>query len=36
MIIVTSYICPDLDGIACSIAYTELLKGLGKEVKATY
>jgi len=36
MIIVTSYDSPDLDGIACSIAYTELLRNLGREVKTTY
>lgn len=36
MIIVTSYENPDLDGIACSIAYSELLDKLGKETKAVY
>jgi manganese-dependent inorganic pyrophosphatase len=36
MIIVTSYDSPDIDGIACSIAYTELLSKLNKETKATY
>jgi inorganic pyrophosphatase/exopolyphosphatase len=36
MIIVTSYRNPDLDGIACSIAYVELLQIQGKEAKATY
>lgn len=32
-IIVTSYDSPDLDGIACSIAYSELLNQLGKDAK---
>jgi manganese-dependent inorganic pyrophosphatase len=36
MIIVTSYDSPDLDGIACSIAYTELLKLKGISAKAVY
>jgi len=36
MIIITSYNSPDLDGIACIIAYSELLKNQGKEVIATY
>lgn len=36
MIIVTSYDSPDLDGIACSIGYTELLNNLGKNAKAMY
>ena len=36
MIVVTSCDSPDLDGIACSIAYTELLIKLGKEAKTTY
>jgi inorganic pyrophosphatase/exopolyphosphatase len=36
MIIVTSYRSPDLDGIACSIAYSELLNKLGRDVKTTY
>jgi manganese-dependent inorganic pyrophosphatase len=36
MIIVTSYRSPDLDGIACSIAYSELLNKLGKDTKASY
>jgi len=36
MITVTSYRNPDLDGVACSIAYTELLLKLGKEARATY
>ncbi len=36
MIIVTSYNSPDLDGIACSIAYSELLNSLGKKAKAVY
>lgn len=36
MIIVTSYKNPDLDGIACSIAYAELLNKKGIEAKALY
>lgn len=36
MIIVTSYDSPDIDGVACSIGYTELLKKLKKEAEATY
>jgi manganese-dependent inorganic pyrophosphatase len=36
MIVVTTYNSPDIDGIACSIAYTELLNNLKKEAEATY
>lgn len=36
MIFVTSYENPDLDGIACAIAYSELLGMLGKAARATY
>lgn len=36
MIIVTSYNSPDLDGVACSIGYTELLNQKGIEAKAVY
>lgn len=36
MIIVTSYESPDLDGVACSVAYSELLNILGKESRALY
>lgn len=36
MIIVTSSHNPDLDGIACSIAYSELFNKLGEDSKATY
>jgi inorganic pyrophosphatase/exopolyphosphatase len=36
MIIVTSYDSPDLDGIACSIAYAELLNQKGISAKALY
>lgn len=36
MIIVTSYRNPDIDGIACSIGYSELLNKLGKKSRATY
>jgi inorganic pyrophosphatase/exopolyphosphatase len=36
LIIVTSYDNPDLDGIACSIAYTELLNKIGMKAKAVY
>lgn len=36
MIVVTTYDSPDIDGIACSIAYTELLNKLKKEAEATY
>lgn len=35
-IIVTSYRNPDLDGVACSIAYSELLNKTGKDAKPTY
>jgi manganese-dependent inorganic pyrophosphatase len=35
-IIVTSYDSPDLDGIASSIAYSELLNQSGKKAKAVY
>ncbi len=36
MIFVTSYDSPDLDGIACMIAYAELLNKQGKKAKAVY
>lgn len=36
MLIVTSYDSPDLDGIACSIAYSELLNKLNIKSIATY
>jgi inorganic pyrophosphatase/exopolyphosphatase len=36
MIVVSSYNSPDIDGIACSIAYAKLLNKLGKGAKATY
>jgi inorganic pyrophosphatase/exopolyphosphatase len=36
MIIVTSYDSPDLDGIACAIAYTEFLNQKGISAKALY
>lgn len=36
MIIVTSYENPDLDGVACSIGYSELLNKLGKTSEALY
>ena len=36
MQIVTSYDSPDLDGIACSIAYTELQTKLGHQCRALY
>ena len=36
MIIVTTYDSPDIDGIACSIAYAALLTKQGKQAKAAY
>ncbi len=36
MIIVTSYDSPDIDGIACIIAYSELLNASGTPAKAVY
>ena len=36
MIYITAYNSPDLDGIACSIAYSELINKLGKPAKAIY
>ena len=36
MLIVTSYRNPDLDGVACVIAYTEYLSGMGKAAQAVY
>ena len=36
MIFITSYENPDLDGIACSIAYLELLNNEGKSAEAVY
>ncbi|TSC52289.1 MAG: manganese-dependent inorganic pyrophosphatase [Parcubacteria group bacterium LiPW_41] len=36
MIFVTSYDSPDLDGVACAIAYSELLNKEGKKAKAVY
>lgn len=35
-ILVTSYVNPDIDGIACMVAYAELLNALGKDVVAGY
>lgn len=34
-ILVTSYRDPDLDGVACSVAYAELLRAQGREAVAT-
>lgn len=36
MIYCTSYESPDLDGVACSIAYAEYLTSIGKPAKAIY
>lgn len=36
MTIVTSYDSPDIDGVACMIAYTELLSASGTPAKAVY
>lgn len=36
MIFIVTYHSPDIDGIACLIAYSELLGKLGKKVRATY
>jgi len=36
MIFVTSYDSPDLDGIACAIAYSEFLNKEGKKAEAVY
>ncbi len=36
MTIVTSYDCPDIDGIACMIAYSEFLNASGMPAKAVY
>lgn len=36
MIIITSYKSPDIDGIACSIGYVDLLASQGKQAEAHY
>ncbi len=33
-IVTTTYICPDLDGYSCAVAYAELLRAQGKQAQA--
>jgi len=36
MLFVTTYNCPDVDGVACCIGYSEFLRKSGKKVIPTY